>query len=124
MKLKKRDVAVLAVLMLGALLPAAALALGRTEGTTVVIKVAGKEVAAFSQCANTTYCIEGINGGHDYLVIEDGTVWLEDADCPDKLCVQQGRIRYVGQSILCLPNRVSVMITGTDADASIDAVAS
>ena len=46
------------------------------------------------------------------IIIEAGTVRMEDADCPDKLCVKQGRISRAGQSIICLPNRLVIIIYG------------
>ena len=37
------------------------------------------------------------------------------ADCPDELCVRQGWIEYDGQSIICLPNKITVMVSGGDS---------
>ena len=49
---------------------------------------------------------------HNKVVIEDGEVWMEEADCPDKLCISQGKISKPGQTIICLPNKTMVTITG------------
>ena len=38
--------------------------------------------------------------------------FLKDTSCPDHLCEKMGRISSSGQSIICLPNRVVVEITG------------
>ena len=35
-----------------------------------------------------------------------GYVWVQDSCCRNKLCVRTGRIRAVGQSVVCLPNQV------------------
>ena len=35
---------------------------------------------------------------------------MEDADCPDKLCIKQGKIDSNGQKIVCLPNKTVVEI--------------
>ena len=53
--------------------------------------------------------------GHNKVIIGDGVVWMEEADCPDKLCVNQGRISKAGQTIICLPNRIMVTIIGGTA---------
>ncbi len=50
--------------------------------------------------------------GHNKVVIADGEVWMEEADCPDKLCISQGKISRSGQTIICLPNKVMVTIKG------------
>lgn len=43
-------------------------------------------------------------------------VRVSAADCPDQLCVKTGTIRFPGESIACVPNRVVVVLrrqTGT-----------
>ena len=125
MKLKKPDLLLLSALAAGGLLLGSALALGRSEGAVVVVRVSGDTVAEFSQNRDAVYRIEGANGAENTLVIEDGQVWLEDASCPDRLCVRQGCIRHAGESILCLPNEVAVQIEGeADGSAGLDVVAS
>ena len=47
---------------------------------------------------------------------------MEDADCPDRLCVKQGRIKKVGESIVCLPHKVVIEIVGEKEEAGVDAV--
>ena len=55
------------------------------------------------------------------VVIKDRNVCVKDADCPDKLCVATGKITQSGKSIVCVPARVSVRLTG--GKESSDAVA-
>ena len=60
------------------------------------------------------------SGGRNILVIEDGEAYMEDADCPDGLCVKQGRISLAGQTLTCLPHRLQIRIEdvpGTGPDA-------
>lgn len=40
--------------------------------------------------------IDGYQGGQNHLVIQDGCARIEEADCPDKLCVKQGTVSKVG----------------------------
>lgn len=57
------------------------------------------------------------NGGHHALVrIENGEVSFACSDCPDKLCVEQGKISRAGQSIVCLPGRFSVFIESSEGE--------
>ncbi len=37
-------------------------------------------------------------------------IWMAHADCPDQLCVEQGKIHSGNLSIVCLPNRVTVTL--------------
>ena len=79
------------------------------EGAVAVVAVNGEKVAEYSLSENGTY---PLNGGTNILVIEDGAAFLEEADCPAKLCVKQGRISKTGQCITCLPNRLTVTVEG------------
>ncbi|MFZ5944892.1 MAG: NusG domain II-containing protein [Bacillota bacterium] len=47
------------------------------------------------------------------LAIKDGEVWVNDETvfCPRKICVETGKIKAVGQSIVCLPNKTVIYIT-------------
>ncbi len=94
------------------------LAAGRESGGWAVVRVDGEVAGRYSLSENGTY---PLNGGSNILVIEDGQAWLSDADCPDKLCVQQGRVRYTGQVITCLPNRLTVTIEGGE-DSGVDII--
>ena len=46
---------------------------------------------------------------------------MEEADCPDLLCVHQKAISKEGESIICLPNKVVVTIRGGE-ETELDAV--
>jgi len=63
--------------------------------------------------------------GYNLLTSFDGGIEMTDADCPDKLCLTFGHVSNIGQTIVCLPNRVMVEIVGDKgAGGEIDGVAS
>ncbi len=72
----------------------------------------GKLLGEYSLSKNQSIDINGTN----MLVIEDGEAFMTEADCPDKLCINQGKIGSKGGSIICLPNKVVVETKG-GADA-------
>ncbi len=92
----------------------------RTGGKRVAVSVDGVETISFSLNENLVYEIDGFNGGRNVLVIEDGVAYLSEASCPDHLCMNMGKIKNVGQSIICLPNRVVVEVKGSNSDAEYD----
>ena len=53
---------------------------------------------------------------------EKGRIRMLSADCPDKLCVGMGWSSSPAKPIVCLPNRVMILIEG-GADAGVDAEA-
>lgn len=48
--------------------------------------------------------------GKNKIRIESGEVFMEYADCPDKICVKTGKIKNKGQQIVCLPNKLAVKV--------------
>ena len=86
------------------------------EGGWAVVTVDSVESGRYSLLRDGRY---SLNQGSNLLVIEDGAAYMEDADCPDHICVEMGKIRYTGQSIVCLPNRVVVTIEGADGGADL-----
>lgn len=44
------------------------------------------------------------------VVIENGQVYMESADCPDQVCVKHKAICKDGEMIICLPNEVFVEV--------------
>ena len=55
-----------------------------------------------------------LNNGTNILMIKDGYAYMEFAKCPDKICIKQGKINKKGQTISCLPNKITVSITSDD----------
>lgn len=117
----KADILLLTGLLAAGLILALALALTRQTGGTVEVRVAGELVKCFPLSEDVTYEIIGADGGGNLLIIRDGAAWIEEADCPDALCVGMGRIRRSGQSVVCLPHQVVVEITGAADDGGVDA---
>lgn len=58
-----------------------------------------------------------INSGINHLVIKNGKADMTEADCPDKLCVNQKPVSKNHESIICLPNKVIVEVnSGTNGE--------
>ena len=49
------------------------------------------------------------------IEIAGGAVAVVRSNCPGADCVHTGRITQAGRSIVCLPNRVEIRITGENA---------
>ena len=92
----------------------------KKDGDVVLIKVDGEVKHQLELNKDTELMVSGYNCGENQVVIKDGAVYMSDADCPDKLCVNMGRISKTGETIVCLPHRVVVEISG--GESSIDSV--
>ena len=87
----------------------------------VEVAVDGEVVMTLPLSEDTEVTIEGVVGGENLLVIQDGTAKIESASCPDGICVRHYAISRDGESIICLPNRVVVTIRGGEK-GDVDAV--
>ena len=113
---RKNDIILIAVCLLLAAVLFAVYMLSADEGACAVVRIDGNEVSRYSLLVNGRY---ELNGGTNIIVVDDGSVYMETADCPDGICVSQGRIRRTGQCITCLPNRVTVTVEGGKSDVDI-----
>ena len=108
---KRGDLYLIVGCLLAALVCCCLWFLLRQDGSAVIVEQNGHETARYALGEDRTVRIEG-EGGYNLLVIEGGEVYLSEADCPTQLCVKTGKIRYTGQSIVCLPHKLAVRITG------------
>ena len=109
----RADLIVIGSLLLLALVLYLVIGATRQAGGVVVVRVDGAETERHALSEDGTY---PLNGGSNILVISDGQAWLSEANCPDLLCVRQGKIHYTGQVITCLPNRLTVTVEGGESN--------
>ncbi len=107
----KADMALIAVILAAAAAVFLFLFLFSEEGSSVVISRGGEEIGRYSLQEDSRIPLSD-EEGENLLIIEDGTAWMEEADCPDGLCVRQGKISRSGESIICLPHELVVTIEG------------
>ena len=60
---------------------------------------------------DAVYSIDG-KIGTSIIVVKNGEVCFEDSPCPNKTCITDGCISGAGEFLACLPNCISVTITG------------
>lgn len=97
-------------------------ALAKT-GDYAEVSVDGKTAYELPLSENTELLITGTDGGTNKLIINNGVCYVTEADCPDKLCIKQGKISHNGESIICLPHKLVVTIRGASNDTNlIDAI--
>ncbi|MGE5676854.1 MAG: NusG domain II-containing protein [Pseudomonadota bacterium] len=116
MRLKKGDLAVL-LLLIAAI--AGWLGVNKYSSMSsdrqVVIETNGdmyKSIAIKPGMEQKKLHIELENGNHIDIVVDENGAYVSDVVCPDKICQKTGVVSKVGQSIVCLPNKVSVYIEG------------
>ena len=88
-----------------------------TEASTIVVTLDGKEVLRRPLAVENTYDIAQEDGSLNVIAVENGAVYMKDANCRDGLCIRQGKMRNGAKTIVCLPHKVVVQLTG-DAPVS------
>lgn len=92
-------------------------ALGDT-GDFAIISINGHEETRLPLSVDAEKTVEGFAGLNCTVCIKDGAASVTEADCPDKLCVDHSPISRSGESIVCLPARITVTISSTEAPAT------
>ncbi len=70
---------------------------------------------------DTRFTVPSPAGGNNTVVVSDGRIRVEQATCPDKLCVRQGWSRTEDYPIVCLPHGLVIQPKG--GVVNFDAVA-
>jgi len=116
--MKKKDIIIIVLALIAALALwlVSQLALG-TEASSVVVLLDGEEVLRKPLVISNTYKIEQEDGSLNKIRVENGVVWMEEANCRDGLCIRQGKMKNGAKTIVCLPHKLVVKMDG-DAPVS------
>lgn len=93
---------------------------GMKPGGGVEVTVDGESVAFLPLDTDDSIRIE-TEWGWNVVSVQDGAVMVTEADCRDQICVEHRKIRKTGETIVCLPHKLVVEITG-EAPAGFDTV--
>lgn len=107
--ISKADIILIAGLLLAG---AAALLYHNTRketGLRVCVSVSGELRETFSLARDAEYAVD-TEYGHNLVIIRDGRVYVAEADCADKICVNHKPISNTGEVIICLPHQLVVEI--------------
>ena len=86
----------------------------KKPAVTAQITVDGKVVETLDLSRDTELTVTGANKGTNHLIVRDGEIWCSEASCPDKVCAHQGKKHVSSDTIVCLPKKMIVTITGDE----------
>ena len=91
------------------------------EADMVKITVNQKLCGTYDLNKNQTITIQN-DSGINAIQIQNKKVWMEEADCPDGYCKEQGHISKNKQTIVCLPHKLVVEISDDSEKSESDSV--
>lgn len=112
------DIIVIASLLLLSLIVLLVVNLTKKDGARAEVTINGKVVAQYPLSVDAEYVL---NGGTNVLTVKGGVAYMTYSQCPDHTCENTGKVKYVGEQIVCLPNELSIRIIGV-SDDSVDFV--
>ena len=109
--MRQRNILILALILLTAL---AVFLIQRQRlsqgGYKAVVQIGGREGQEVDLSRNQEFWVGEPEIGRNLVRVEDGTIMVVQADCPDKVCVHTGPISQEGEVIACLPHGVIIYI--------------
>lgn len=91
------------------------------EGTECTVKRNGEIIGTYSLSEDRVLTFHTEDGRQNVLEIKAGHAVMKEADCPDGLCMKQKEISKKGESIICLPHKLTIEVTGGE-EPEIDAL--
>ncbi len=108
-----KSIILIASVLLLALISLLIINLTKEPGSYVEVVIDGVVVERYSLSDEVEKTITTSSDSYNILIIKDNKAYIEDASCPDHICVNHKKISYVGETITCLPNKVVIVIKGT-----------
>lgn len=94
--------------------------LGSIAATVIMNRSGSGPRTAVIRCGDVRYELalgkDGVfrfDGIDAEFEVKDGRIRLTKASCPDKICEKTGYIGSSGQSIICVPNKITVSVVGS-----------
>ena len=119
---KKDCILIMAVLFVAVLSALIIVLLQGDEGQTVRITIDGEIYGEYSLSDHQTIVIDGAYG-HNRIIIEGGAAYMDEADCPDKYCMDYNPVSKGNETIICLPHRLVVEVIGKTGLMQPDVIA-
>lgn len=83
----------------------------KPKGSFVEIYQSGEIIGKYSINSDNKIIVDGDNG-RNVVVISGGKVFVLEADCKSQYCVRHNPVSAVGEQIVCLPNKLVIVIVG------------
>ncbi len=109
--IKKADIILACFLVIAGLALSYFFSFGQSAGDRLDVTCDGELFGSYPLSEDREITVD--RDGHlNKITIEDGHVSMSFSDCRGQDCIHQGSISKTGESIICLPNKVILEISG------------
>lgn len=121
-KIKKDYILIMLIVIPAAASALVTAAVQRGAEAAVRVTIDGTVYGEYSLSEEQVITIDRPSG-YNQIVIENGTAYMGEADCPDRYCMDYRPISKGNETIICLPHRLVVEVVGESDGQQPDAVA-
>ncbi|MBO4288896.1 MAG: NusG domain II-containing protein [Lachnospiraceae bacterium] len=86
--------------------------LTRSTGADRIVTITGEGKTLYTidlaSAKDDEFVITDSKGGRNTVVIQNGEIYVKEADCPDGICVKHGPLQKNGTPIVCLPHQLVI----------------
>ena len=95
----------------------------KSDGKIISIYIDGKKEYSYDLSKKKHDVIKIDNKyGYNEIVFENGSVYMENADCSGRDCIKTGSISDINDFIICAPHKLMIKIEKTAGDDDVSAV--
>lgn len=88
----------------------------KEEAAFACVYVDGREAGRYALASDREI---PLLDGRVTLTVSDGAVAITENDCPNGICLKTGYISKAGERIVCVPNKISVVLRADDGSSGI-----
>lgn len=116
--MNKSDLKLVIVLLIVSIIGVVVFRLVGKSGGSALVYHDGELIKTIDLSIDNRYVVNGDNGDV-VIVVNDGKIKVDEENSPLHLCSRQGYISNTYESIVCLPNKIVINISGDELDAVV-----
>ena len=116
--MNKSDLKLVFVLLIVSIIGVVVFKLIGKSGGSALVYHDGELIKTINLSIDNKYVVNGDNGDV-VIVVSGGKIKVDEENSPLHLCSKQGYISNTYESIVCLPNKIVINISGDELDAVV-----
>ena len=111
MKITKADIIIILALFILTVLSFKVMSRISAQGNEAHVHIEGKLTHKIDLSVDKEYSVD-VQNGNVTIKVAGGKLYITEADCPRKICIDDSPISMKGESLICVPNKLVIGIEG------------